>query len=152
MVKSLPANAGATGVVGSITGSGRSPGEGNVNPLQYSCLGNPMDRGTWQATVNGIERAGYNLVTKQQQNGKKKFYFVADIAPCSIIPLTNSSGSQPWFLIVLQKNDVKLGNILEFSQFTNDYPCQYYTFFGRINKNKMKYTLQFSNIAGMCED
>ena len=73
-------------------------------------------------------------------------------APCFIIPLTNSSGSQPWFLIALQKNDVKLGNSLEFSQIVNDYPCQYHAFFVRINKNKMKYTLQFSNIAGMCED
>ena len=39
------------GDLGSIPGSGRSPGEGNGNPLQYSCLENPMDRGTWQATV-----------------------------------------------------------------------------------------------------
>ena len=38
----------------SITGLGRSPGEGNDNPLQYSCLGNPMDRGVWWATVHGI--------------------------------------------------------------------------------------------------
>ena len=38
---------------GSIPGSGISPGEGNGNPLQYSCLGNPMDRGAWQATVHG---------------------------------------------------------------------------------------------------
>ena len=38
---------------GSIPGSGGSPGEGNGNPLQHSCLGNPMDRGTWRATVNG---------------------------------------------------------------------------------------------------
>ena len=50
-VKNLPANTGRTKDVGSIPGSGRSPGEGNGNPLQYSCLGNPMDRGTWQATV-----------------------------------------------------------------------------------------------------
>ena len=42
MVKNLPANAGDTGDVGSIPGSGRSPGEGNGNPLQYSCLENPM--------------------------------------------------------------------------------------------------------------
>ena len=48
MVKNLPANAGD---VGSIPGWGRSPGEGNGNPLQYSCLENPMDRGAWQATV-----------------------------------------------------------------------------------------------------
>ena len=39
---------------GSIPGAGRSPGEGNGNPLQYSCLGNPMDRGAWRATVHGI--------------------------------------------------------------------------------------------------
>ena len=49
---------------GSIPGSGRSPGEGNVNPLQYSCLENPMDRGPWPATVHGVARVGCNLVTK----------------------------------------------------------------------------------------
>ena len=51
MVKNLLANAGD---VGSILGSGRSPGEGNDNPLQYSCLENPMDRGVWKATVPGV--------------------------------------------------------------------------------------------------
>ena len=49
-VKNLPANAGDVGDVGSIPGSGRSPGGGNGNPLQYSCLKNPNDRGAWQAT------------------------------------------------------------------------------------------------------
>ena len=48
---------------GSIPGSGRSLGEGNGNPLQYSCLENPMDSGAWQATVHGVARVGYNLVT-----------------------------------------------------------------------------------------
>ena len=42
------------GDVGSIPGLGRSPGEGNSNPFQYSCLGSPMDRGAWQATVHGV--------------------------------------------------------------------------------------------------
>ena len=51
VVKNLPANAGDAGDVGSIPGSRRSPGVGNGNPLQYSCLGNPMDRGAWWATV-----------------------------------------------------------------------------------------------------
>ena len=46
-----PANAEDTGLV---PGLRRSPGEGNSNPLQYSCLGNPMDRGAWQATVHGV--------------------------------------------------------------------------------------------------
>ena len=53
LVKNLPANAG--GMV-SIPGSGRSPGEGNGNPLQYSCLRNPMDRGAWQATVHRVTK------------------------------------------------------------------------------------------------
>ena len=53
MVKNLPVNAGDTGDVGSIPGSGRSPGVGNGNPLQYSGLENPMDRGAWWATVCG---------------------------------------------------------------------------------------------------
>ena len=48
------ANAGDLTDKGSIPGSGRSPGEGNGNPLQYSCLENPIDRGGWQATVHGV--------------------------------------------------------------------------------------------------
>ena len=48
----------------SIPGLGRSPGEGNGNPLQYSCLGNPMDRGAWRATVHGVARVGYDLATE----------------------------------------------------------------------------------------
>ena len=54
MVKNPPANAGVAGVIGSIPGSGRSPGGGHGNPLQDSCLENPMDRGAWWATVHGI--------------------------------------------------------------------------------------------------
>ena len=52
MVKNLPANAGDVRDVGLIPGSGRSPGEGHDNPLQYSCLENPMDREAWWATVH----------------------------------------------------------------------------------------------------
>ena len=53
MVKSLPANAGDLGL---IPGLGRSPGEGNGNPLQCSCLKTPMDRGAWRATVHGLAK------------------------------------------------------------------------------------------------
>ena len=63
VVKNPPANAGD---MGSIAGSGRSPGEGNGYPLQYSCPGNPMERGAWWATVHGVSRVKHNLVTKQQ--------------------------------------------------------------------------------------
>ena len=64
MVKGPPANAGDKGL---IPGLGRSPGEGNGNSLQYSCLENPMDRGAWWATVHEVARVRGNLASKQQQ-------------------------------------------------------------------------------------
>ena len=54
VVKNPPANAGDKGL---IPGLERSPGEGNGNPLQHSCLGNPMNRGTWWAIVNGVVKS-----------------------------------------------------------------------------------------------
>ena len=54
VVKNPPANAGD---VGCIPGSGRAPGEGNDDPLKYSCLGNPMDRGAWWAIVHGVQKS-----------------------------------------------------------------------------------------------
>ena len=54
LVKNPPARAGDARDAGLIPGSGRSPGEGNGNPLQYSCLENPMDRGAWWARVDGV--------------------------------------------------------------------------------------------------
>ena len=57
MVKNLPANAGDTVDVGLIPGLGRSSEEGNGNPLLYSHLKNPMDRGAWQATVHGVTKS-----------------------------------------------------------------------------------------------
>ena len=62
MVKNLPANAGDNvRGSGSIPGSGRSPGGEDGNPLQYSCLENPMDRGAWQATVHGVVKSQTGL-------------------------------------------------------------------------------------------
>ena len=58
MVKNLPANVGDAGL---ILGLEKNPGEGNGNPLQYSCLGNPMDRGAWQAIVHGVEKSWTQL-------------------------------------------------------------------------------------------
>ena len=63
MVKNLLAN---LQDVSSIPGLGRFPEEGNGNPLQYSCLENPMDRGAWRATVHGVaKRLGHDLASKQ---------------------------------------------------------------------------------------
>ena len=56
VVKDLPDNAGDIRHLGMIPGSGKVPGGGNGNPLQYSCLGNLMDRGAWWATVHGIAK------------------------------------------------------------------------------------------------
>ena len=61
VVKSLSASVGDTGDAGSIPGLGRSPGVGNGNPLQYSCLENSMDRGAWQATVCGVTKSQTSL-------------------------------------------------------------------------------------------
>ena len=57
VVKNPPANARDTGGRGSVPGSGRSSGEGNDNPLQYSCLGNSMDRGAWRTIVHGVAKS-----------------------------------------------------------------------------------------------
>ena len=59
--KESTCNAGDTRDTGSIPGSGRSPGVENGNPLQYSCLGNSMDRGAWQATVHGVTKSQTQL-------------------------------------------------------------------------------------------
>ena len=72
----MPANAGDAGNVDSIPGLGRCPGEGNGNPLQYSCLENSMDRGVWQAIVHGttknldtIEQLSTDTVNCLERNG-----------------------------------------------------------------------------------
>jgi len=60
-VKESTCNAGAVGDVGSIPELGKSPGGGNGNPLQYSCLENPMDRGAWWATVHRVAKSWTQL-------------------------------------------------------------------------------------------
>ena len=61
MSKESTCNVGDAGDMGSIPGSGRSPGGGHGNPLQYSCLENPMDRGAWRATVYGVAKSQTQL-------------------------------------------------------------------------------------------
>ena len=60
-VKNSPASAGDVRDAGSVPGSGRSPGGQHGNPLQYSCLGNPMDRGTWRATAHRVAKSQVRL-------------------------------------------------------------------------------------------
>ena len=74
VVKSLPANVGATGDTGSISELGRSPGGENGNLLQYSCLENAMERGAWQATVHGVTQSRTGLSTHKGNASRDKMY------------------------------------------------------------------------------
>ena len=71
------------GDVGSIPGLGRSPGERNGNPLQYSCLENSMDRGAWWVTVCGVARVRQDLATKQQQSFCVSLATVKSVQKCN---------------------------------------------------------------------
>ena len=66
MVKNLPANAGDERDLGLIPGLGKSPGEGNGNPLQYSCVENPMHSGTWWATVHEVAKRVVKLQNPEE--------------------------------------------------------------------------------------
>ena len=89
MEKNLPANAGDRRDLGSISESGRSPG-GNGNPFQHSCLGNPMDRGAWWATVHGVAK---ELDTTEQLN-KLNSPFVPALKLCQKRALERHCKSQ----------------------------------------------------------
>ena len=76
VVKNLPANAGDATDTGLIPRSGRSPGDGNGTPLQYPCLGNPMDREAWQASVYEV--------TKDSEMTVQAHHFILQLYPYSI--------------------------------------------------------------------
>ena len=88
MVKKLPANEGDTGDLGSISGLGRSPGERNDNPLQYSCLENPMDGGAWQTAVNGVAKSQTRLSNFTHSLTHSLTHFIAE--------QRNLAGYSPW--------------------------------------------------------
>ena len=72
VVKNSPASTGNARDAGLIPELGRSPGGGNSNPLQYSCLENPMDRGVWWATVQGVTKSQTQLSTQHQAEGSSR--------------------------------------------------------------------------------
>ena len=100
MVKNPPANA---GYARSIPGLGRYPGEGNGNPLQYSCLENPTDRGDCRLHSTRFKWVGHDLVIKQQQtvtfNRRERFFcalpFQAELLPALLLEY-NSTAKQGW--------------------------------------------------------
>ena len=78
VVKNPPATAGDAGL---IPRSGRSPGEGNGNPLQCSCLGNPMDRGAWWATVRGVAKESHTTEHKHTMHSTDRWLVTFDYSP-----------------------------------------------------------------------
>ena len=74
MIKNPPANAGDIRDVRSLPGLGRSPGEGHGNPLQYSCLENPEDRGAWWATVHGLAKSQTRLKQLAMRGNMGDYY------------------------------------------------------------------------------
>ena len=83
VVKNPPANTGDTGL---IPESGRPLGEGNGNPLQYSCLGNPMERGAWWATAHGVRKSQTQL----------KQLSMSPLSKCYVVRIGNRSPKWPW--------------------------------------------------------
>jgi len=82
MVKNLPADADA----GLIPGSGRSPGGGSDNPLQYSCLENPMDGGAWQAIVHGVAKLDMNEPMHGHKLVTESVFYVCWLVPLDFSP------------------------------------------------------------------
>ena len=108
VVKNPPASVGGTGL---ILGLGRCPQEGNGNPLQYSCLGNPMDRGAWQAhSLWGLQRVWYNWTTKQQKQGftiGSVDYSGQTIVSTWVLPQTDGWGLNRGLFTVKGPDDIR---------------------------------------------
>ena len=106
VVKNLPANTGDIRDVGSIPGSGRSPGGGRGNPLQYSCLENSMDRGAWQATVHGVAKSRTRLSDSHTHTHTHNMYKIDKQQG-----LLYSTGSNTQYLITTYKGEESEINI-----------------------------------------
>ena len=92
------ASACSAGDLGSIPGLGRSPGEGNGNPLQYSCLENPMDRGAWRATVHGVAKSRTRLSNFTLLSNLGKLRGMISFSKQPLISVTNRYKSMPsWY-------------------------------------------------------
>ena len=101
LVKNLPANAGVTGNTGSMPRSERSPGVGNGNPLQYSWLGNRMDRGVWRAIVVGSDTTEWLNTAQQEPEEEHRYsnswagtFFPALVVSCCKIQAYTHLGRQ----------------------------------------------------------
>ena len=102
VVKNSPANAGDMKDVGLIPGLGRPPGEGHGNPLQYSCLENPIDRGAWRATVHGVMKSQTQLKWLSTHVGTWDYYF-QQVIVSRMLTRMPGVGWQPGDITVVQR-------------------------------------------------
>ena len=102
---------------GSVPGSRRSPGEGNGNPLQYSCLGNPMDREAWQATVHGVAKSQTRLSNKTtticQMAGNRIFNVYFSLILFSFLDVSSSLSTLYFITLPWQKNIISCQVIIQ---------------------------------------
>ena len=112
VVKNLPANARATGDPDSIPGSGRPPGEGNGNPLQYSCLENPMGGAAWQATDHGLTKSQTQLSNFTSRSRLTLFFTSSNTAFISFIKHGKIVPSSHLYLLFLQSRKLYIYNVV----------------------------------------
>ena len=143
VVKNLPANAGD---LGSIPGSGRFPGEMNGNPLQYSCLENPMDRGVWQATVHGVaKRHDWSNLARTDLNGT--------IIPGIVSLMVGKfSGLRVFSGIIFSVQNKKKWHINFVSQFWWDKQILKHNLVAWESSEKLVFDLKRNNRAGVISD
>ena len=106
VVKNPPASAVDGRDAGSIPGSGKSPGGGHSSPLQYSCLGNPMDRGAWQATVHGVTKSRTRL-KRPSTHSSTHWFFEAYVRGSPWTPTNTpveSERSLLWPIVILHQH------------------------------------------------
>ena len=102
----------SVGDQGSIPGTGRSPGEGNGNPLEYSCLENSMDGGAWQATVHGSQRAGHDWATSLSLSFCPSIY----LTPFPLMARSKIKGSIIWPTLELSELRYTVSGFQEWRQ------------------------------------
>ena len=125
------------GDLGLISGSGRSPGEGNGNPLQCSCLENPMDGGAWWAIVHWSQRVGYDGATSLSLSFT--FTFPSAVCLCPTLSLFHSGCAVTELMVPKRNHDVKPPGEKNLLKITDSEPSTFYLFSSNPHVSLMGY-------------